>query len=60
MKGVQNHIKRWGHEECAGTDELQVAYACNCVSSNFLCTVLCKILRYHLRLYVILHFNEHN
>ena len=56
-------MKRWGHEECAGTDELQVAYACNCVStlsSNFLCTVLCKILRYHLRLYVILHINEHN
>ena len=57
-------MKRWGHEECAGTDELQVAYACNCVStlsSNFLCTVLCKILTFiHLRLYVILHFNEHN
>ena len=31
-----------------------------CVSSNFLCTVSCKILRYHLRSYVILHFNKHN
>ena len=31
-----------------------------CVSSNFLCTVLCKILRYQLSSYVILHFNKHN
>ena len=31
-----------------------------CVLSNFLCTVLCKILRYDLRSYVILHFNKHN
>ena len=30
-----------------------------CVSSNFLCAVLCKILRYHLRSHVILHFNKH-
>ena len=30
------------------------------VSSNFLCTVFCKILWYHLHSYVILHFNKHN
>ena len=21
--------QKWGHEECAGSDELQVAYTCN-------------------------------
>ena len=29
LQCVQNHTKRWGHEECAGADELQVAYTCN-------------------------------